>query len=50
MVVFESEDAAGAAADMIRNGQVAPDTVTVESRGRPFLSTGQEAVCSLALR
>jgi hypothetical protein len=31
MVVCESEDAANAIADMIRNGQVAPDTVTVDN-------------------
>ena len=30
MVVFESVDAARAAADMIRSGDVAPDTVTVD--------------------
>jgi hypothetical protein len=31
MVVFESADAAHAAADMIRTGDIAPDTVTVDS-------------------
>jgi hypothetical protein len=31
MVVYESEDAASSVADMIRNGQVAPDTVTVDN-------------------
>jgi hypothetical protein len=31
MVVFESEDDARAAADMVRSGQIAPDTVTVDN-------------------
>jgi hypothetical protein len=31
MVVFESEDTAQAAAEMVRSGQIAPDTVTVDS-------------------
>ena len=31
MVVFESEESAQTAAEMVRSGQVAPDTVTVNS-------------------
>jgi hypothetical protein len=31
MVIFESEETAQAAAEMVRGGQVAPDTVTVDN-------------------
>lgn len=31
MVIFDSEDNANAAAEMVRRGQVAPDTVTVDN-------------------